>query len=237
MLLAKLDSAGRHASKACASPPTMTSSSPASAAGSPRVIGMSSSTMPLPARRRASRCMVRGATVEAMPTISPGRAAAAIPSGASSTASASLSKPTTTITKSLRCATARGSAATVTPRFGLTARGLVDDRSPSPRTRPCADGAPSADPILPSPTMPTRRTTLRSCSGLSRRWSSPPKALRPGTFYGVTGRSRRIARRQGALPQQAPRTPGAYCRCCCSMRIMPRAGAKSDTAVAETELS
>ena len=115
MLLAKLSSAGRHASKACASPPTITRSCPASAAGSPRVSGMSNRTMPLSARRAASRAIVRGAMVEAMPTISPGRAAAAMPPGASSTVSASLSKPTTTMTKSLCRATAAGSAASAIP--------------------------------------------------------------------------------------------------------------------------
>jgi hypothetical protein len=93
----------------------MTSSSPASAAGSPRVSGMSKSTIPLSARRAASRAMVLGATVEAMPTISPRRAAPAMPSRPSRTASASLSKPTTMMTKSLRSATARGLSASAMP--------------------------------------------------------------------------------------------------------------------------
>src|SRR5262249_28559165 len=88
MLLAKLASAGLHDSKACVSPPTITSSSPASAAGSPRVSGMSRSTIPLSARRAASRAMVLGATVDATPTISPRRPAPAMPSRPRRTASA-----------------------------------------------------------------------------------------------------------------------------------------------------
>src|SRR6516165_12733747 len=87
MPLAKLESAGLHDSKASASPPTMTSSSPVSAAGSPRVSGMSRSTIPLSARRAASRAMVLGATVEAIPTISPRRPAPAMPSRPRRTAS------------------------------------------------------------------------------------------------------------------------------------------------------
>ena len=69
----------------------------------------------MPSILAAIFCMVRGATVEAMPTIMPGRAAAAIPSAPSTTASASASKPTTTMTKSLSAATALGVATTLMP--------------------------------------------------------------------------------------------------------------------------
>ena len=54
------------------------------------------------ARRAASRAMVLGATVEAIPTISPRRPAPAMPSRPSRTASASLSKPTTMIIAAVR---------------------------------------------------------------------------------------------------------------------------------------
>ena len=77
----------------------------------------------------------------------PGRAAAAMPSEPRMTASASLSKPTTTMMKSLACASARGlSAIGDAGLLRFTARALDRYRIRSPRNPLCADGEPSVAP-------------------------------------------------------------------------------------------